>query len=230
MLTKKVDTEELKNRLIRDTKVVGISIYFGENDQVGIKLTEGKILYTVLERLYWIAPYKKKRTLSLTSFGQLIPGLNFDQVTFYGLFLKPKNMEQFYKELSILAKKLRTEILKTAMLLNFAIGKIDKLAEDKKEFIKILPYIEWKYNRKHGNGSWQYRPYWDAKNDSYFDMWKLNFRNGKTFEERRADRIIYKKVKSKNWNGQKQYPRLYKKFIDSTTIEYKVLKKDKWKI
>lgn len=102
--------------------------------------------------------------------------------------------------------------------------------EDEKEFIKILPYIEWKYNRKHGNGSWQQRPYWDAKNDSYFDMWKLNFRNGKTLEERRADRIIYKKIKAKNWNGQKQYPRLYKKFIDNTTIEYNVLGKAKWKI
>lgn len=61
-------------------------------------------------------------------------------------------------------------------------------------------------------------------------MWQLNFRNGKTLEERRADKIIYKKIKAKNWNGQKQYPKLYKKFIDNTTIEYKVLKKDKWKI
>lgn len=96
--------------------------------------------------------------------------------------------------------------------------------------MKKLRYIDWKYNRKHGNSSWQYRPYWDAKGDSYFDMWKLNFRNGTTLEERRADRIIYKKIGARNWDGEKQYPKLYKKFMDNTTVEYKVLKKDKWKI
>ena len=90
--------------------------------------------------------------------------------------------------------------------------------------------MDWKYRRKYGNGSWQYRLYWDAKGDSYFDIWKLNFRNGTTLEERRADRIIYKKVGARNWDGEKQYPKLYKKFMDNTTVEYKVLKKDKWKI
>ena len=96
--------------------------------------------------------------------------------------------------------------------------------------MKQLRYVDLKYKRKHGNGSWQFRPYWDAKNDSWFAMWKLCWRTGKTFEEKRADRIIYKKIKAKNWNGQKQYPKLYKKFIDNNTVEYKVLKKDKWRI
>lgn len=229
MLTKKNNIKELQKQLVNNTEVVSVAIFFGEKDQVGIQLTEGKVLYTVPDRVYWKSPYKKKRTLSLSSFGQLVPGLNFNQVTFYGLFFKPNNMEYFYKELSVLAKKLRTEIIRNVMMLNFAIDKIDVLAEGNKH-IKLLPYLEWKYNRKYGNGSWQRRPYWDAKNDSYFDMWKLNFRNGKTLEERRADRIIYKKIKAKNWNGQKQYPKLYKKFIDNTTTEYKVLKKDKWKV
>ena len=93
-----------------------------------------------------------------------------------------------------------------------------------------MRYLILKYNRKHGNSSWQHRPYLDFKNNSYFDMWKLNFKNGKTLEERRADRIIYKKIKAKNWNGQKQYPKLYKKFMDNTPIEFFVLKKHRWRV
>ena len=239
MLTKKVDTEELKNRLVRDTKVVGISIYFGENDQVGIKLTEGKILYTLPGRLYWITPYKKKRTLSLESFGQLIPGLNFDQVTFYGLFLKPKNMKQFYKELSILAKKLRTEIIKTTMLLNFAIDKIDKLAEAS-ESEKKISYIKLKSYNLRGH-DWLTRPYHFAKGTSLYEEWKLNrkkvsaeferavvlYNKGK--KNRQISICPYKVKRYDNWDSRKVYPKTFKKFFDKS-IESKVLKKHKWKI
>ena len=93
-----------------------------------------------------------------------------------------------------------------------------------------MRYIDLKYYKKHGNGSWKYRPYWNAKNDSWFNMWKLNFRGVTPLEERRAERIIFKKVRAKNWDGEKQYPKLYKKFIDSTSVEERVLKKDKWRI
>lgn len=95
---------------------------------------------------------------------------------------------------------------------------------------KKLRYIELKYNRKYGNGSWQCRPYWNAKGNSLFDMWKINFREQRTLEERRADRIIYKQVKRRDWDGQKWFPKLYKKFMDNTTIEFKVLGKHKWRV
>ncbi len=229
MLTVKNNIEELKELLVYNTEVVSVSVFFGENNQVGIRLTDGKVLYTTNDRVYWKAYYKKKRTITLNSFNQLIPGLNYDNITFYGLFFKPKNHKMFYKELITLAKKLRTELFKTIIKLNSTITKLEDLVGEQKEFIKILPYIEWKYNRKYGNSSWQRRPYHNAKNDSIFDMWKLNFRDSKTLEERRADRMIYKDIKKKNWNKNK-FPKLYKKYFDDRTIEYKVLKKDKWRI
>lgn len=241
MLTKKVDTEELRNQLVRDTKVVGVSIFFGEKDQVGIKLTDGKILYTVINRLYWISPYKKKRTLSLTSFGQLIPGLNFDQVTFYGLFLKPNNMKRFYNELSVLAKKLRTEILKNVMLLNFAIDKIDNLAKEGKTEKKIS-YIKLKSYKRRGH-DWLTRPYHFTKGISLYEEWLLSKERKSTIEYRRASKIFYKGKKQRtickypykvkrymNWSGEKLYPKLFKKFFGYRTPEYKVLGKAKWKI
>jgi hypothetical protein len=100
--------------------------------------------------------------------------------------------------------------------------------------MKQLRYIDWKYNRKYGNSSWQYRRYWDAKGDSWYDMFKscyrtLCFNSQNSLEARRADRLIYKDIQKKNWNSDK-YPKLYKKFIDNTTIEFKILKKDKWRV
>lgn len=241
MLSKKVDTEELKNQLVRDTKIVGVLIFFGEKDQVGMKLTDGKILYTVNDRLYWISPYKKKRTLSLTSFGQLVPGLNFDQVTFYGLFFKPNDMKQFYKELSVLAKNLRTEMLKSTMLLNFAIDKIDDLAKEGKTEKKIS-YIKLKSYKKRGH-DWLTRPYHFAKGMGLHEEWSLSKERKSTIEYKRASNIFYKGRKQRtisknpykikryqNWSGDKIYPKLFKKFFGYKTPEHYVLKKDKWKI
>lgn len=42
MLSKKVDTEELKNQLVRDTKIVGVLIFFGEKDKIDDLAKEGK--------------------------------------------------------------------------------------------------------------------------------------------------------------------------------------------
>ena len=167
---------------------------------------------------------KKKRTLSLTSFGQLIPGLNFDQVTFYGLFLKPNNMKRFYNELSVLAKKLRTEILKNVMLLNFAIDKIDNLAKEGKTEKKIS-YIKLKSYKRRGH-DWLTRPYHFTKGISLYEEWLLSKERKSTIEYRRASKIFYKGKKQRtickypykvkrymNWSGEKLYPKLFKKFF-----------------
>lgn len=240
MLTKKNNIEELRETLVNYTEVVFVLIYFGEKNQVGIRLTEGKILYTTKDRLYWTTQYKKKRTLSLATFNQLIPGLNYEGITFYGLFLKPNDMEQFYKELSVLAKKLRTEMLKSTMMLNFAIDKIDDLSKENK--VKKISYIKLKSYKKRGH-DWLTRPYHFAKGMSLYEEWSLSKERKLTIEYKRASNIFYKGRKQRtaskspykikryqNWSGDKIYPKLFKKFFGYRTPEYKVLKKDKWKI
>ena len=244
MLTQKVNTKELQIQLVNYTDVVSVSIFFSENDQVGIRFTDGKVLYATSDRVYWKASYKKKRTLSLSSFGQLVPGLNFGQVTFYGLFLKPKNMVQFYNELLVLAKELRTEILKIAMMLNKVIDKIDTLVEvaEPKNVKKKISYIKLKSYKKRGH-DWLTRRYHFTKGTSLHEEWLLSKERKLPIEYKRASNIFFKgrkqrtlskypyKVKRyQNWSGEKIYPKLFKKFFGCKTPEYKVLKKDKWKI
>lgn len=127
MLTKKNNIKELQKQLVNNTEVVSVAIFFGEKDQVSMNYTYGKVLCTHNDRVCWKTSHKKKRTLLLSTFGQLIPGLNYDVVTFYGLFFKEDDAEKFNKELLILAKKLRTEMLKYCMFLNNTVEKLEDL-------------------------------------------------------------------------------------------------------
>ncbi len=93
-----------------------------------------------------------------------------------------------------------------------------------------MTYREFKYRKKHGNSSWKHRPYWDAKGThSRFEM-ILNFRDNLRLEERRAERIFYKQIKRRDWNGDKLFPKFAKKYFNYLSIEDKVLKKHLWRI
>lgn len=133
MLTVKTNTEDLRKLLFNNTPVISVSIFFGENDQVVIKIKEGKVLYTASDRVYWKLPHRKNRSLILKTFGQLLPGLNFEKVTFYGLFLKEDDQKELTEKILKSAKLLRTEIFRVGMFLNNAIDKLENLGEEKIE-------------------------------------------------------------------------------------------------
>lgn len=93
-----------------------------------------------------------------------------------------------------------------------------------------MRYRELKFRRKHGNNSWKHRPYHDAKDESLFDSFILNFRQGRRIELVRAERIFYKNINRPDWNGYKKYPKFAKKYFNDLSIEDKVLKKHLWRI
>ena len=211
---------KLKNRLIHDTDLIFVEIRFDENLIPKITYTPGIVNYTSNDKLNWSSTHTNNRTLLLRTFGQILPSVGYKSLKFYGLFF-PEDVTD--NNILNLIKMLRQDLIMSVKALNIVSDHMIK------SIPKPVRYLELKYNRKYGNSSWHRRPYHIAKNDSRFDMFIINYRDGKRFEERRADRIIYKDVKKKTWNKNK-YPKLYKKFIDNLPVEYFVLKKDKWRV
>lgn len=229
MLIETYDLDVLKKLLVKDTPLICINITFDTSGKCGISYIEGKVKYvdSYRERLIWADKNNPNRTLMLASFGQLVPGFNHNNINFYGLFF-PQGYS--FEILLASARALYSNMLKYYEALGNTINTISTIIEEKQisdqTKKKIERYRKYKRFIKYG-GDWLKRPYHNVKNISEYDMWKLYGERKLDFERRRAYKIFDNVKKDK---FKIKYPKLHKKFIEVTTTESRVLKKDKWKI
>ena len=230
MLSRKYDMCLLKKLLVKDTPLIYLSITFDAYGNCGVSQTEGKVKYidNNHDRLIWVDSSNPKRTLMLKSFGQLVPGFNYNNITFYGLFFPQGCSLEILLES---AKVLYSNILRYSKALETTINTISSNIEERNTSRiaknKIKRYREHKRFIKFG-GDWLKRPYHEVKNDSNFNMLKLYGERKPILEHRRAYKLFDKEIKKDNFKIK--YPKLYKKFIEATSVESKVLKKDRWKV
>ena len=230
MLSRKYDMCILKRLLAKDTPLIYLSITFDMHGNCGVSQTDGKVKYVDnnYDRLIWTDGSNPKRTLSLKSFGQLVPGFNYNNITFYGLFFPQGCSLEILLES---AKVLYSNILRYSEAIETTINTVSSIIEERNTSRvaknKIKRFREYKRFIKFG-GDWLKRPYHKVKNDSNFDMWKLYGERKPILEQRRAYKLFDKEIKKDNFKIK--YPKLYKKFIEAVSVESKVLKKDRWKV
>lgn len=230
MLTKIYDLCVLRRILVKDRPLVCINLTFDMHGNCGIKYTPGKVVAVKgTERLIWSdGIFNPNRTIVLSSFGQLVPGMNHNNITFYGIFFP----EDYSLDLLLnSANRLYYNMLNYKQALENTINTVSGLLEEQKLSIqakkKIERYRIYKRFIKFG-GDWLKRPYHNAKNDSEFNRWKLYGERKVDLERRRAYKLFNNIIKKDTFKIK--YPKLHKKYIDVTTVESKVLKKDKWKV
>lgn len=242
MLTKMYDEWILHKRLVSGTELIYICISFGKNNEdLQIKYHKGEVQYISKNRISWQDERNFRRTLTLSSFGQLVPGYNYNNITFYGLFFPEEfSLDKLLK----MAKILYLNIIKYTSALEKTIENFSKEIEENKKYEtkrKNRRYIEQKRLYKRGD-DWLTRLYHHVtKNTSLYDEWKLNrkkvsveferavvlYNKGK--KNRQISIYPYKVKRYDNWDSRKVYPKTFKKFFDEP-IECKVLKKHKWKV
>lgn len=220
----------LKRLLVKDTPLIYLSVAFDMRGNCGVSQTEGKVKYVDnnYDRLIWTDGSNPKRTILLNSFGQLVPGLNYNNITFYGLFFQQGYSLEIVLES---AKVLYSNILRYSEALETTINTVSSVIEERNTSRlaknKIKRYREYKRFIKFG-GDWSKRLYYKVKNNSNFDMWKLYGERKPSLEQRRAYKLFNKEIKKDNFKIK--YPKLYKRFIEATSVVSKVLKKDRWKV